>query len=114
MERNQEPTQEQLEKVAAVNEVLISDVMIPAFEKRCAELGIKFTSVEDRDAALETVAMIRIKEAQLKEQGVDTNPSIFKAQRNLLKQAMAADLEPVAEVAPSNRLRTALAGALGA
>jgi hypothetical protein len=116
MERNQEPTEEQLMKIAAVNDALIEEVMIPAFEKRCAECGIVFNNAEDRDAALETVAMLRLKEAQLKEQGVETNPSGFKAQRNLLKRAMAADLaafEPSQPTQAPSRLRSAVASAIG-
>ncbi len=118
MERNQEPTEAQLEKISAVNDALIEDVMIPSFEKCCAELGITFANEEDRTAALETVAMLRLKEAQLREQGIDTNPSPFKTNRNMLKRAMESDLAAFEQggvqktAGAGDRLRAAVEGAL--
>jgi hypothetical protein len=105
----QQLTPEQMEKVANVQAVLVEDVRIPAFDRRCAELGIKFASEEDHTAAIETVAMLRIKEAQLKEQGVDTNPSPVKDVRNMLKQSMfGAEAPAIEKTASTSRLRTAL------
>jgi hypothetical protein len=90
-----EITQEQMEKIATVQNILVEDYRIPAFEQRCEELGIKFASAEDRDAAIETVAMLRIKEAKLREQGIDPNPTSVKVARDMLKQAMAGDIQQI-------------------
>ena len=89
----QELTEQQMEKVAAVQNLLFLDHELPAFEKACAERGINFPDADSRDAALETVALLRMKEAQLREQGVNPNPTPFTDARDLLKQAMAEDLE---------------------
>ena len=102
-------SQAQMEKLAEVQNVLLEDFRIPAFEKRCADLGIKFASEEDFRAALETVAMLRIKEAQLREEGVDPNPSPIKAAGAMLKQSMTDIFEtPEEKPAQSDRLRQAV------
>ena len=95
----EELTEEQKrEKLAAVQENLLFNHRVPAFEKRCAELGIHFSTPEELQAGIETVAMIRTKEAELRQQGVDTTPSPVKVARDLLKQSMVQQPQQAAPV----------------
>jgi len=69
-------------------QVLIEQVYAPQFVKACAARGIPLNNVEDLHAALETVQMLKVAEAQAQQQGIDTRPSPVKNANGLLKQAM--------------------------
>lgn len=63
MSENQAEIQE-FEKAAAV---ILSEVYMPAFIKRCSELGITFNDEDDLVAALENVATLKAAEESLPE-----------------------------------------------
>lgn len=69
-------------------QVLIEQVYAPQFIKACAARGIPINNAEDLHAALETVQMLKVAEAQAQQQGIDTRPSPVKNAHGLLKQAM--------------------------
>ena len=94
---------------------LFQNVYAPVFLEKLANHGIRFSSQEDLNAALETAAMLKVSEAQARDAGIDTTPSPVKEARDILKQAMFASQQaaPMA-VQQSNTIKEAAAAILAA
>lgn len=105
-----------MEKQAAAAEklqgALFDEVYLPRFKQACADVGISFDSDEDLVAGLETCAMLKMAEAGLREQGIETRPSAKKQARDLLKQAMFGAEEQ--EAPASDNVKSALAELIAA
>ena len=80
--------EKQAEAAARLQNVLFDEVYLPHFKRACAEKGITFDNDEDLVAGLETAAMLKMAEHQMREQGVDPKPSAKKQARDMLKVAM--------------------------
>ena len=78
----------QAEAAARLQDVLFDEVYLPRFKQACATKGITFDTDEDLVAGLETAAMLKMAEQQMREQGIDPQPSAKKQARDMLKQAM--------------------------
>lgn len=88
MSKDQADVQE-FEKAAAV---LLEEVYLPAFIKRCSELGITFKDDEDLAAALENVVTIKAAEAQIPEtQSLHKQANV--ALKGLMNTTEEADFE---------------------
>lgn len=97
----------QAEAVVQLQNVLFDDVYLPQFKQACAQQGIEFANDEELVAGLETAAMLKSAETQLREQGVDPRPSPKKAARDLLKQAMFGT-NPEQEAQGAQKVKSAL------
>lgn len=78
----------QAEAAVRLQNVLFDDVYLPRFKQACAQQGIEFADEDELTAGLETAAMLKSAETQLRNQGIDPRPSPKKQARNMLKQAM--------------------------
>lgn len=56
-------------KVQEASNVLVDNVYVPAFCKQCADRGIEINSMEDLQAAMQNVMMLKAAQAQEAEQG---------------------------------------------
>lgn len=90
---------------------LFDQVYLPRFKQACAQVGIEFGNDEDLLAGLETVAMLKMAEEQMREQGIDPKPSIKKEARDKLKVAIFGE-DPKAQQVGLDSVKSALSNLL--
>lgn len=78
----------QAEAATKLQNTLFDEVYLPRFKQACAQLKVAFETDEDLVAGLETAAMLKAAEQELREQGVDTRPSFQKQARDMLWGAL--------------------------
>lgn len=105
--------EKQAEAAARLQNVLFDEVYLPRFKQACAEKGITFDSDEDLVAGLETAAMLKMAEEQLREGGVDPRPSAKKQARDMLKVAMFGE-DPEAQQTGMENVKSALSSLISA
>jgi hypothetical protein len=103
--------EKQAEAAERLQSTVFNEVYLPRFKEACARSGITFDSDEDLVAGLETAAMLKMAEADLREQGIDTRPSAKKQARDMLKEAMFGNEE---ENTANEGVKSALADLLSA
>ena len=101
----------QAEAEDRLQSALFDQVYLPRFKQACDKVGIKFDNDEDLLAGLETAAMLKMAEEQMREQGVDPKPSRKKQARDMLKVAIFGE-DPKAQAAGAESVKNALSDLL--
>jgi hypothetical protein len=99
--------EKQAEAAVRLQNVLFDEVYLPRFKQACAQHGITFDSDEDLVAGLETSGMLKVAEANMREQGIDPQPSAKKQARDMLKVAMFGE-DPEAQHTGMENVKSAL------
>lgn len=75
-------------------EVLFDSVYVPAFLKRCSDVGIAFADDNELITALQNVLMLKVAEANVNQQSSDED--MHKAANLMLRHALGEDVEKTA------------------
>lgn len=83
--------EKQAEAATKLQSLLFDQVYLPRFKQACDRYKVAFETEEDLVAGLETAAMLKAAEQDLRSQGIDTRPSFQKQARDMLWQTLYQD-----------------------